>query len=661
MSIHYTFKWPKGPEAVTVTGTFDDWSKSLPLVKEADGSFALQVPLPPKKETVLYKYVVDGIWKVNTGEKITRDEEGNENNVLAPEDLVGLLTVPGALIPETGLQYELAHGGAMTDHHTTDTDATQDSTSKDLKTTVLPKEEPKQASLAGEPGIYIPQDKETLSAFEKFENTDPRTLNEDVSEIGTANTGETLPATPVVVSETVLAEVITPPTTGALAEEPAAGTEKELSPEDKEKQKKKVKRTKYKAKKKAKAAEANGTGIKAGADESKDISSQAIPVAAVTGNEATSADYVGEIPRVTENDLRKESLANDQLDKEVREEFAQHHDDEEGDEDEDEYEDDEDEEPVRVPVSRLHKGEEEGEEEAAAADKDKNDHTAAKVLGGAGLGGLAGAGVGPALGSSEPTTSGDAKAADQPVAPLSATDKPVSAAAFKEDTSPIVASDDAPKTLDPKATPTVTSNLDSEPLVPPKTGSTIPETGEGKEVDASPVSKDVSKPAAVATGKPVTDAHPEQEEEIIVAKGDKKDILAAVEASEGPNITLEEIKPTKSQEELLTTEAKLAAEVDGPITIEPVAVPKETVASVEEEEKGKDSATDAAGATGAAATPTKATPAAATTKETPKKPTPTQPKKEATKTPAKKAVANGTKEKEEKKGGFRKFLKKVFQ
>ena len=56
-----------------------------------------------------------------------------------------------------------------------------------LKTTVLPKEEPHHPSLAGEPGIVIPKEKDALSAFEKVEDTDAKVLNENVTEVGTAN------------------------------------------------------------------------------------------------------------------------------------------------------------------------------------------------------------------------------------------------------------------------------------------------------------------------------------------------------------------------------------------------------------------------------------------------------------------------------------------
>ena len=83
---------------VIVTGTFDNWSKSLPLVKQTDGSFSLQVPLPPKAEDVIYKYVVDGEWRINSDENITKDESGIENNIISKDHLKELIAVPGSFL-----------------------------------------------------------------------------------------------------------------------------------------------------------------------------------------------------------------------------------------------------------------------------------------------------------------------------------------------------------------------------------------------------------------------------------------------------------------------------------------------------------------------------------------------------------------------------------
>ncbi|CAH2355563.1 hypothetical protein CLIB1423_28S01112 [[Candida] railenensis] len=197
----FTFSWPAGPQEVILTGTFDNWSKTLFLVKQADGSFELTVPLPSSDEPLLYKYVVDGEWVVSQSQKISKDESGNENNVIDKDDLVSAST-KGSVIPESGLPIAAVAGATAVG-------------GSDLKTTVLPKEEPSHPTIAGEPGIVIPKDPEALEAFKTVSDVDPKTLN-----------GETEP---------------------------------ELSAEEKKKQKKKVKKSKYKAKKKSAKTGTEGT------------------------------------------------------------------------------------------------------------------------------------------------------------------------------------------------------------------------------------------------------------------------------------------------------------------------------------------------------------------------------------------------------------------
>lgn len=199
---------PAGPKEVIVTGTFDNWGKTLPLVKQVDGSYELTVPLLAN-ETILYKYVVDGEWLVNQSQHVTRDGSGIENNSLEANDLVAASSTQSK-IPEAG-GLSVADQATATAAATAATDGSQ---SSDLKTTVMPSTEGQQTTL-GEPGIFVPKDPEALAAFETVRNVDPKTLNEP--------------------------EEVTPV----------------LSAEEKKKQKKKLKRTQYKARKKQQKA--NGT------------------------------------------------------------------------------------------------------------------------------------------------------------------------------------------------------------------------------------------------------------------------------------------------------------------------------------------------------------------------------------------------------------------
>lgn len=179
---------PAGPQDVVVTGTFDNWSKTLPLVQQADGSFALTVPLTADK-LILYKYVVDGEWLVNHEQKVGKDDNGIDNNILESEDL--FIASSGSQIPEAGGL--IAAPGSFS-------------------TTVMPSAEGQQTTM-GEPGIFIPQGEEQLSAFKDVRNVDSREAND-------------------------------------------AAVSDNLTPEEKQKHKKKLKRLQYKNKKKAQKAAA---------------------------------------------------------------------------------------------------------------------------------------------------------------------------------------------------------------------------------------------------------------------------------------------------------------------------------------------------------------------------------------------------------------------
>lgn len=81
----YTFIWEHSANEVYVTGTFDDWRKTVKLDQE-DGIFKKTVELP--KEHIQYKFVVNGNWCTNDSARKEDDGHGIINNVLLPEDIV---------------------------------------------------------------------------------------------------------------------------------------------------------------------------------------------------------------------------------------------------------------------------------------------------------------------------------------------------------------------------------------------------------------------------------------------------------------------------------------------------------------------------------------------------------------------------------------------
>ncbi|KAJ5095543.1 hypothetical protein NUU61_004899 [Penicillium alfredii] len=80
----FIFQWPYNANEVFVTGTFDDWGKTVKLDRVGD-VFAKEVSLPVEKTQ--YKFVVDGTWTTDSRVREENDEHNNINNVLLPEEI----------------------------------------------------------------------------------------------------------------------------------------------------------------------------------------------------------------------------------------------------------------------------------------------------------------------------------------------------------------------------------------------------------------------------------------------------------------------------------------------------------------------------------------------------------------------------------------------
>jgi len=81
----YVFRWPyDATEEVFVTGTFDDWGKTVRL-EQTDHGFEKEVSLPFSKEKIYYKFVVDNSWTIDPKAPYENDGNNNTNNVLLPE------------------------------------------------------------------------------------------------------------------------------------------------------------------------------------------------------------------------------------------------------------------------------------------------------------------------------------------------------------------------------------------------------------------------------------------------------------------------------------------------------------------------------------------------------------------------------------------------
>lgn len=82
----FVFKWDQPASEVYVTGTFDDWAKSVKLEQKGD-SFEKKLDLPLTEDKIYYKFVVDRIWTTDPTAPQEKDGANNVNNVLTPDQL----------------------------------------------------------------------------------------------------------------------------------------------------------------------------------------------------------------------------------------------------------------------------------------------------------------------------------------------------------------------------------------------------------------------------------------------------------------------------------------------------------------------------------------------------------------------------------------------
>lgn len=83
-STPHEFVWKYGGSKVILTGSFDEWSQSILMVRDhANGVFRATVNLDPT-QTWHFKFVVDGVWRCSLDFCTETDATGNVNNILRP-------------------------------------------------------------------------------------------------------------------------------------------------------------------------------------------------------------------------------------------------------------------------------------------------------------------------------------------------------------------------------------------------------------------------------------------------------------------------------------------------------------------------------------------------------------------------------------------------
>jgi hypothetical protein len=99
----FVFRWERPAKEVYVSGTFDDWSKSVKLVKLGDW-FEKEVFFP-KSEVIYYQFFVDDMWLVD-GWWVQIDPIRGNVNVLTPDQLLPHVPASVEVIEDRKYPYE---------------------------------------------------------------------------------------------------------------------------------------------------------------------------------------------------------------------------------------------------------------------------------------------------------------------------------------------------------------------------------------------------------------------------------------------------------------------------------------------------------------------------------------------------------------------------
>ncbi|OAA53010.1 hypothetical protein ISF_09073 [Cordyceps fumosorosea ARSEF 2679] len=254
----YTFKWEHPAEEVYVTGTFDNWTKSVKLDKRGT-IFEKTVSLKIPSDKVYYKFVVDNNWTINESSPKEADKEGNVNNFLTSE------VIAASTLSTTAIN-TVAPGS------TTATMAGQQPLEKDklLGINPLPASETGVNPINLKSGEKVPPEL-TAGDIHKHVKLDKESYEKSDSLVGIPNPADvpaagpnTIPESSLPMPQNATINTVAPgATTAALAGQvpvESKATDSTSGTDDKKKKKKNKKKNEKKKQKKAAAAAANGNG-----------------------------------------------------------------------------------------------------------------------------------------------------------------------------------------------------------------------------------------------------------------------------------------------------------------------------------------------------------------------------------------------------------------
>jgi hypothetical protein len=88
----FEFVWPHGGDQVILTGNFDDWKATHYMTKNLDsGIWETHITLDRTRK-IIFKFVVDGIWRCSLDFPTEEDDHHNVNNVIFPEDVAAYIS-----------------------------------------------------------------------------------------------------------------------------------------------------------------------------------------------------------------------------------------------------------------------------------------------------------------------------------------------------------------------------------------------------------------------------------------------------------------------------------------------------------------------------------------------------------------------------------------
>ncbi|KAI9303757.1 immunoglobulin E-set [Cunninghamella echinulata] len=74
--------WKYGGNQVYLTGSFDQWKKTIQMVKQENGEFLGIIPSSSPGKPIYYKFIVDDVWRNDNDQPTEKDSDGNINNVI---------------------------------------------------------------------------------------------------------------------------------------------------------------------------------------------------------------------------------------------------------------------------------------------------------------------------------------------------------------------------------------------------------------------------------------------------------------------------------------------------------------------------------------------------------------------------------------------------